>query len=73
MQLCIRADFADCLPSVGALLTEQGRMKFVRPLYRELYQRGGEARSFALDLFSKHRAQYHSIAQKMVARDLKLE
>jgi len=60
---------------VGALLTEQGRMKFVRPLYRDLYQRGEgtAARNFALDLFKKHRKQYHSIAAKMVARDLQID
>jgi hypothetical protein len=48
-------------------------MKYVRPLYRDLFEYGGEARKFAIQLFTKHRKFYHSIAQKMVARDLQLE
>ena len=47
-------------------------MKYVRPLYRALYEGGGEGRQMAVDSFTKHRGQYHAIARKMVARDLKV-
>jgi len=73
LTLCIRAPFPDRYDAVAALLKEQGRMKFVRPLYRDLYQYGGSGRDFALNLFKQIGKQYHLIAQKMVARDLGLD
>lgn len=45
-------------------------MKFSRPLYRALYEGGGQGRQMAVDTFMEHRTQYHAIAQKMIARDL---
>lgn len=56
--------FVDCLTRVV--------QKYVRPLYRDLYEYGGEGRAFAIKLFVENRSFYHSIAQKMVARDLQL-
>lgn len=72
LTLCIRQKMQDRYPAVGAFLREQGRMKFVRPLYRDLYESEGAGREFALALFKEHGKQYHSIAQKMVAKDLQL-
>lgn len=58
------------LPAVTAFLSEQGRMKYVRPLFRELAkQHAAEARM----VFESVRARYHNITAKMVARDLGLE
>jgi leukotriene-A4 hydrolase len=62
----------DRYPAVGAFLREQGRMKYVRPLFRDLYESGGAGREFGIKLFQEHGKQYHSIAQKMVAKDLNL-
>lgn len=56
-----------------ALLLEQGRMKFTRPLYRDLARSSPSGRKLAIATFKTHRAQYHAICQKMVARDLGLE
>ena len=47
-------------------------MKFVRPLYRSLFACGNKGKSLAIETFTKHRLYYHSIAQKMVAKDLGL-
>jgi leukotriene-A4 hydrolase len=33
-ELCVKADFEEIYPQVLEFVTEQGRMKFVRPLYR---------------------------------------
>ena len=55
------------LPAVAAFLKEQGRMKYLRPLYRALNKK---YRQFALDLFAEARSGYHPIAEKMVASDL---
>jgi len=58
------------LDLVARFLSEQGRMKFVRPLYRQLLTSGEAARAVAQSTFALNRPQYHAIAQKMVARDL---
>ncbi len=72
-RLCIRhrADFI--VPHVVEFLKEQGRMKFVRPLYRDLGSWEAQ-RGVAVETFNEWRANYHPIAAKMIATaDLKLE
>jgi len=70
---CIRAEMESEFPGAVALLSEQGRMKFVRPLFRDLFRNGGEkGRALALSTFEKLKSGYHAICQKMVARDLGL-
>jgi len=59
-------------PSVVEFVIEQGRMKFVRPLYRELYRVSDNGKEIARKTFLEHRKIYHSIAEKMVAKDLEL-
>eukprot|EP00455_Lapot_gusevi_P035964 TRINITY_DN398_c0_g1_i2.p1 TRINITY_DN398_c0_g1~~TRINITY_DN398_c0_g1_i2.p1 ORF type:complete len:462 (+),score=219.75 TRINITY_DN398_c0_g1_i2:33-1388(+) len=70
-KLGIRSHWEVIYPHVVTFITEQGRMKFVRPLYRELY-RVEAARHLALEAFLAHRHTYHSICSKMVARDLQI-
>jgi leukotriene A-4 hydrolase/aminopeptidase len=69
----LRCKHTDAYPDVVAMLKEQGRMKFTRPLYRELYAAAGDARQLALDTFNEWRQNYHNICAKMVAKDLHLE
>ena len=45
-------------------------MKFVRPLYRALYQSSPEGKQLAKETFLNHWDFYHPIAAKMVATDL---
>ncbi|KAG2443497.1 hypothetical protein HXX76_001850 [Chlamydomonas incerta] len=72
-KLAIPARDAQALPHVADMLKTQGRMKFLRPLYRALVGRGGpEGRQLALDTFAVAGPSYHPIAQKMVAADLGL-
>jgi len=66
---CVRAGLDYVFPAVVSFLTEQGRMKFVRPLYLDLF-RSEKGKQLAIDTFQAHRAQYHSIAAKMIAKDL---
>merc|ERR1711953_1288552 len=54
------------------LATVQGRMKFVRPLYRDLYA-WEKKRQQAIDTFKAHRSQYMAMCADMVAKDLHLE
>lgn len=53
-------------------VTSQGRMKYVRPLYKGLF-RSTMGRMAAVDTFVAHRAALHPIAQKMVGSDLGLK
>ena len=46
-------------------------MKFVRPLYRELFA-SSIGRKTALDTFAEWKTNYHPIASKMLAQDLKV-
>lgn len=70
--VCIRSEYDAVFPAVVEFLSEVGRMKFVRPLYRDLFT-STKGRQVALDTFQKYRTRYHNIAAKMVARDLQLE
>lgn len=49
-------------------LEEQGRMKFVRPLFRDLCRAAGKKQ--AVELFTRIKSMYHPIAAKMIQRDL---
>ena len=69
----------DVIPKVIEFLQEQGRMKFVRPLYRALLQaslkhaaHSSEFYDAAVDTFSASEKSYHPIAAKMIARDIAL-
>eukprot|EP00163_Fabomonas_tropica_P010925 TRINITY_DN2127_c0_g1_i1.p1 TRINITY_DN2127_c0_g1~~TRINITY_DN2127_c0_g1_i1.p1 ORF type:complete len:659 (+),score=220.57 TRINITY_DN2127_c0_g1_i1:152-1978(+) len=55
-----------------AFVKEQGRMKFVRPLFRALAGSGEAGRALAVKVFQEHRVNYHPIASTMIAKDLKL-
>lgn len=53
--------------------TSQGRMKFVRPLYRALLNTDiAQAKTAAINTFHAHAHFYHPICRKMVAADLGL-
>ena len=75
--LRIRAGDASVLPEVDSFLSEQGRMKYLRPLYKAIFsQTSGfdpDGKTQARDLFAKHKGLYHPIAAKMVASDLGVE
>jgi len=48
-----------------------GRMKYVRPLFRELFA-WEEQSAVAVKTFAAHKDSYHPICSKMLAADLKL-
>jgi len=67
--LCLRAGYEAIVPHVVSFLTEQGRMKFVRPLYRDLFHTSF-GKQIAVSTFGKHKSQYHSIAARLIAKDI---
>eukprot|EP00741_Cyanophora_paradoxa_P011230 tig00020554_g10850.t1 len=69
--LRLRLGDAAVVPAVKAFLAEQGRMKFVRPLFRDLAKLpGGAGAREARGAFGELGAGYHAIAVKMIERDL---
>lgn len=54
-RLCLSSDYEPIYPSVCELITEQGRMKFVRPLYRQV-SRAGEPRRGKVGQMARKRA-----------------
>lgn len=72
LRLCARSAYQDRYPEIVQFITIQGRMKFIRPLYKELYARE-ESKDLAIKTFEKHRDFYHPIAATQVAKDLNLE
>jgi leukotriene-A4 hydrolase len=70
-RLAISAEDLDVLPHVVDLLRTQGRMKYLRPLYRAL-MRSKMGKELALKTFAECKGSYHPIAKKMVGSDLGL-
>jgi leukotriene-A4 hydrolase len=70
-RVCLKAGYEKVFPHVVAFLEQQGRMKFVRPLYRDLFH-SAKSKQLALDTFKRLRLQYHPIASQQVAKDLGL-
>ena len=65
----INAGDDSILPVTIRFITTQGRMKFVRPLYRVLFQ-SNMGKELAKQIFLEHHTFYHPIAAKMIASDL---
>jgi len=71
LMIALKANCEKYYGKAVELATQQGRMKFTRPLYRSL-NKAQNGRLLAVEAFEKHRNQYHLICSKMVARDLGL-
>ncbi len=70
LRLRVDAGDVDALPAARAFLGEQGRMKYLRPLYRALKRNSKAFGAAAQEIFEHARGGYHPIAAKMVAVDL---
>eukprot|EP00592_Proboscia_alata_P015798 CAMPEP_0194394050 /NCGR_PEP_ID=MMETSP0174-20130528/123639_1 /TAXON_ID=216777 /ORGANISM="Proboscia alata, Strain PI-D3" /LENGTH=760 /DNA_ID=CAMNT_0039189805 /DNA_START=47 /DNA_END=2329 /DNA_ORIENTATION=+ len=69
-RLAIHARDEDILPVVVHFITTQGRMKYIRPLYQDLFTCGYGV--LAVKTFVSKKDFYHPIAAKMLAVDLKI-
>lgn len=70
-KVCVQSEYEKVLQASLNFLTEQGRMKFVRPLYRALFK-SKFGKDAAVSTFKENRNIYHGIASKMVAKDLEI-
>lgn len=71
IRLGLAARYDVCVGPAVDLVTRVGRMKFVRPIYRDLFG-WPEKRQVALDTFAANKDKMMAICRDMVAKDLKL-
>merc|ERR1712150_70987 len=69
LRLCIRAEVESAVPTALEFVTEQGRMKFVRPIYRDLYK-WEKSSKVAVENYKKYAGQMHCLTATMVGKDL---
>jgi leukotriene-A4 hydrolase len=67
--LAIASEDDSILETIVEFITSQGRMKFVRPLYRALH-RSTMGKDLAVETFLDNADFYHPICAKMIAHDL---
>jgi leukotriene-A4 hydrolase len=67
--MCIKSEDLGILSAAIYFMTSQGRMKYVRPLYRALHK-SEMAKEIAQQVFLDHKDFYHPICAKMIASDL---
>ncbi|KPJ12486.1 Leukotriene A-4 hydrolase [Papilio machaon] len=71
MRLCVRSKDSTKLDDVFNFLNNQGRMKFVRPIYRDLYA-WEEVRQKAIDNFLQHEPYMMHVSAYTLRKDLHL-
>ncbi|TNM91453.1 hypothetical protein fugu_019833 [Takifugu bimaculatus] len=71
LRLCVRSKWEEAVPMALKMATEQGRMKFTRPLFREVFN-FEKYREEAVSRFVAHRAAMHPVTSALVAKDLKV-
>ncbi|XP_052781751.1 leukotriene A-4 hydrolase-like [Mya arenaria] len=72
LKLCIQARYEPAISEALKFVTDQGRMKFVQPIYTDLYD-WEVSRQRAIDNFLAHRQEMHNITVIKLERDLGLE
>lgn len=70
LALAINNSYAPSSAAIEHFLSEQGRGKFIRPLYRALMQRGEWGQALARRTYAHARAGYHPIVAAAVDRIL---
>lgn len=69
LRICLKARWEDKVPVVLTWINVIGRMKFVRPLYRDLYE-WEEMRPKAIENFSVNKQNMMHVSSYTVAKDL---
>ncbi|KAK5877208.1 hypothetical protein CesoFtcFv8_026474 [Champsocephalus esox] len=72
LRLCVRSRWEEAVPMAMKMATDQGRMKFTRPLFREVFT-FDKYREEALRMFQSHRGAMHTVTAGLVAKDLKIQ
>uniref|UniRef100_A0A4W4F5C0 Leukotriene A-4 hydrolase n=1 Tax=Electrophorus electricus TaxID=8005 RepID=A0A4W4F5C0_ELEEL len=69
LRLCVRAQWEEAVPLALKMAVDQGRMKFTRPLFRDVYN-VAKFRDASVKAFKEHSATMHPVTATMVAKDL---
>ncbi|KAJ2823703.1 Leucyl aminopeptidase yscIV [Coemansia erecta] len=72
LMLALKAKYLEATDAVVEMLTTQGRMKYTRPLYRELSAMSDDGRALAVKTFSSCASFYHPVCARLVKADLGL-
>ncbi|XP_048011914.1 leukotriene A-4 hydrolase-like [Megalobrama amblycephala] len=72
LRVCVRAHWEEAVPLALKMATEQGRMKFTRPLFKEVYN-FCKYSDEAVKTFKEHRGALHPVTAMLVAKDLKID
>ncbi|ETE65792.1 Leukotriene A-4 hydrolase, partial [Ophiophagus hannah] len=72
LRLCIQAKWEDAIPLALKMATEQGRLKFIRPLFKDLYK-FEKSRDQTISAFQQHKISMHPVTAMLVSKDLGLE
>uniref|UniRef100_A0A3Q3GW40 Leukotriene A-4 hydrolase n=1 Tax=Labrus bergylta TaxID=56723 RepID=A0A3Q3GW40_9LABR len=72
LRLCVRSRWEEAVPMALKMATDQGRMKFTRPLFKEVFN-FDKFHDEALRVFAAHRAEMHPVTAGLVAKDLKVD
>ncbi|NXY81179.1 LKHA4 hydrolase, partial [Alcedo cyanopectus] len=72
LSLCIKSKWEAAIPLALKMATDQGRMKFTRPLFRDLYN-FDKSRDLTVKTFLEHRASMHPVTSMLVGKDLNLD
>ncbi|XP_056604573.1 leukotriene A-4 hydrolase [Triplophysa dalaica] len=72
LRVCVRGQWEESVTLALKMATDQGRMKFTRPLFKEVYNfpKYSEA---AVKAFKEHRGALHPVTAMLVAKDLKID
>ncbi|KAJ2558538.1 Leucyl aminopeptidase yscIV [Coemansia sp. RSA 1933] len=73
LMLALANSYEDTFASTVAMLSEQGRMKYTRPLYRAMAASGEKGKALTIEKFNTNRSSYHPICVRMVASDFGMQ
>lgn len=71
LRLCLKARWEDQISLALNFVNQQGRMKFTRPIYRDLYE-WVEARDRAISNFKENKENMMFVSVQAIAKDLHL-
>ncbi|UAL11608.1 M1 family metallopeptidase [Caulobacter segnis] len=66
LELAVANRYQPAVPSLEAFLTEQGRRKFVAPLFKDLMAQGDWGQPIAKALYARTRPLYHAVTRQTV-------
>ena len=62
LRIAVRNRYQPAVPALQRFLTEQGRRKFLRPLYQDLMAQGEWGQTLARQIYRQARPTYHSVS-----------